>query len=515
MIHDVIINNWFTDNDKFQKWWFQGKTNIKSREHIQNILYKYNFEKEINWKENKQNCISGILLYDQYYRHIQQNNEYHEKNAVELVLYGIQKEWIPNEPHLLTFFFMPFRHTNNKYLVDYCKKFIEYKQLSDNSIYYNKFLNALSKTYNTKINKFISDKNNWLNYYTDYKDILCNEIEYEYEKNEMWIFNSNAWKCFINYIKNRDINKTLIISLSGGVDSMVFLYLCLLYRIENPLFKFTAIHINWNQRTESEKEANFLIEYMKNNEIPYLYKNINHLKRSNNRELFEKEGKKIRFTIYQEVIEKWNGDSIFLGHHKGDIVENVFTNMIYSKNITNLGKMKENMEINNSDIVLVRPFLKINKSDIYEVAKKNLIPFLKNTTPEWSNRGAIRKKIFPQIENHFGKRYEDGFMNMAKKSEELGILVNDYIINPYLDKIIKINENTYSFPYITKYPFVFYEIVFEKFMYSKDKQKIKTKALKSWYEIIKRNKEWKSFTFNPNCKIYVKDENTLFLEINI
>ena len=39
MINDVIINNWFTDNDKFQKWWFQGKTNIKSREHIQNILY--------------------------------------------------------------------------------------------------------------------------------------------------------------------------------------------------------------------------------------------------------------------------------------------------------------------------------------------------------------------------------------------------------------------------------------------------------------------------------------------
>ena len=66
------------------------------------------------------------------------------------------------------------------------------------------------------------------NYYTDYKDILCNEIEYEYEKNEMWIFNSNAWKCFINYIKNRDIHKTLIISLSGGVDSMVFLYLCIL-----------------------------------------------------------------------------------------------------------------------------------------------------------------------------------------------------------------------------------------------------------------------------------------------
>ena len=255
MINDVIINNWFTDNDKFQKWWFQGKTNIKSREHIQNILYKYNFENEINWKENKQNCISGILLYDQYFRHIHQNNEYHEKNAVELVLYGIQKEWIPNEPHLLTFFFMPFRHTNNKYLVDYCKKFIEYKQLSDKSIYYNKFLNALSKTYNTKINKFITDKNNWLNYYTDYKDILCNEIEYEYEKNEMWIFNSNAWKCFINYIKNRDIHKTLIISLSGGVDSMVFLYLFILYRIEKPLFKFTAIHINWNQRTESEKEA--------------------------------------------------------------------------------------------------------------------------------------------------------------------------------------------------------------------------------------------------------------------
>ena len=62
-----------------------------------------------------------------------------------------------------------------------------------------------------------------------------------------------------------------------------------------------------------------------------------------NRQLFEDEGRKIRFNIYKEVIMKTNGDSVFLGHHSGDIIENVFTNMVRGLNYLHLGKMEKEM----------------------------------------------------------------------------------------------------------------------------------------------------------------------------
>lgn len=511
----IILNKWFKEDNKYQKWWFQGNYNKDSQEYINESIIEisknYNLTDIEYWRKNNLNALEGILLYDQFYRHIKEHTSYHQKVAVNLVLFCIKNSWVPDIPHHLVFFLMPFRHTKNSSYINFCKNIITDKAKYNSSPYYTRFLNALEKN-KPEINNTIS---NYLDYYQEYNDILENNIEYNTNNyiinSDKYEYNKNAWKCFQQFIKDVPLNKTLIISLSGGVDSMVFLYLCQVYKEQTPSFNFTAIHINWNQREESTKESNFIIKYLMDHNIDYIYKDITHIKRSQNRELFEKEGRKIRFNSYKEALKKWNGYGIFLGHHKGDIVENVFTNMINSSHITNLGKMKEYMIID--EIPILRPFLTIDKSDIYDVAKNNLIPFFKNTTPEWSNRGAIRDKIFPTIENQFGKRYEDGFIKMAKKSDELGNMVNDCLIIPYMEEIIKISDNEYKLPFKTKYPQLFYELMFEKFMYSFNKPRIKNKALTGWF-INSRKDNWKPYTFSKNCVLKQTDNNYMIIYFN-
>ena len=81
--------------------------------------------------------------------------------------------------------------------------------------------------------------------------------------------------------------------------------------------------------------------------------------------------------------------------------------MLNGNHLLDLGKMK--YEANISDVLIVRPFLKINKLNIYDIASKYKIPFFKDTTPEWSNRGAIRNNIFPSIEARYPTPFISSF----------------------------------------------------------------------------------------------------------
>lgn len=350
--------------------------------------------------------------------------------------------------------------------------------------------------------------------FLQYEDILCDKIQYNELNNSDYLYSSTIWKCFINFIKHRNLEngeKTLIISLSGGVDSMVFLYLCNFYKKQNQLFKFGAVHINWNQRNESKREADFIQDYITENNILYHFENVVHLFRNENRELFESKGKELRFNLYKQLIEKWNGDSIFLGHHKGDIIENVFTNMLNGNHLLDLGKMKYESNING--VPIVRPFLDIIKSYIVDIASKYKVPFFKDTTPEWSNRGAIRNSIFPSIDKQFGKGYETGLLNMAKKSRDVGDMIARCLIEPYMNKIEYISETKIRLPYDKTYPLIFYEIMFEKLMYSIGKSKIRNKTLASWHNYTTKIDNWKPYSFSKNCKIVLDNNDYMLLYI--
>jgi len=43
---------------------------------------------------------------------------------------------------------------------------------------------------------------------------------------------------------------------------------------------------------------------------------------------------------------------------------------------------------------IIRPFLNIDKNKILNIAHNYCIPYLKNTTPTWSNRGKFRNKFY-------------------------------------------------------------------------------------------------------------------------
>ena len=76
----------------------------------------------------------------------------------------------------------------------------------------------------------------------------------------------------------------------------------------------------------------------------------------------------------------------------------------------------EKVSVNDS-IKFIRPMLDISKSEIYDYAHKNSIPYLPNSTPSWSMRGQIRDKVRPVL--------LEWHTNIFRSLESLATVVKD------------------------------------------------------------------------------------------
>lgn len=182
------------------------------------------------------------------------------------------------------------------------------------------------------------------------------------------------------------------VSLSGGVDSMVLAGL-----LKRTGVDVKAVHIVYGNREESYEEMEFVKEFCKEIGVPLYVYRIWGLRRSDvDREFYERMTRDIRFMVYKAV----GSEAVVLGHIQDDVVENVWTNIANCQHIHNLKKMEEwSVE---AGVQVWRPFLNVEKKDIYECSRLMRIPYLKNTTPSWSNRGKFRETFHGEVVKQYG-----------------------------------------------------------------------------------------------------------------
>lgn len=189
------------------------------------------------------------------------------------------------------------------------------------------------------------------------------------------------------------------VSFSGGVDSVG-----LLTGLKKVGKYVVAIHVEYVNREEASVEREYLQYYCATLGIPLYYRTIHYMKRKDaiiDRNVFEKETRDARFNLYKYVIDKEKLSGICMGHHMGDMVENVFTNMFKGRDTSDLTVMKESQIM--YDVQLFRPFLSITKDNIFDFAHYYCFRYFRNTTPDWSCRGVMRNKVLPAIKGQFGE----------------------------------------------------------------------------------------------------------------
>ena len=319
-----------------------------------------------------------------------------------------------------------------------------------------------------------------------------------------------------NEIKKNELYKTLkdfiepeknyIVSLSGGVDSMVVLFM--LYNIfEGKTSRFVTASVNYNQRSEATEEMKFLVDFLKLYKIKNYCKTVESVKRhssENTRKQFEETSQQIRYDLYREIIKKNDYDIdntiILLGHHKDDLRENILNNFMLGRKLTDLEVMKK--IVRKGDLTFGRPLLDYDKNEIYKISHRYDIPYFLDTTPDWSKRGLMRRKLLPLLREMYGDNFDNkldynGLQSNMLNNMMLGLIepfLNDLIITEIEDSIIFSWD---SEKYDEKNVFVWGERI-SRIMHRYGKRMIKRNSLE-----LLINKKYKNY--NMICKdVYVK-----------
>jgi tRNA(Ile)-lysidine synthetase-like protein len=485
MVLTSLYQLWF-DNKKI---WFSKNNDI--------LLSKF-FLLDIHYSLNtKEDYIGYILMLDQISRHYFRNTEsnhiltYYSYLATKYSNKLLLKYKNFTEEELL-FIYLPYRHIFdfkmiNKIICIYIQKYKNNNYIFFKNIIYSTITKSIYIKNRFIINNFIQTHNSYeISKFPYFQNIL--------EFNPLFKLKLNGHTFNIQ----KQYNKTLIVSLSGGVDSNVLLYIC--SKLSNNVI---AIHINYNNRKECDSEENFLKFYCKILKITLYIRKIDEIQRdmckdNGLRDIYEEITKKIRFDMYKQLQEKYitsNGKKtyIVLGHNLDDTFENIITNISKKQKYENLEGMSEFSDIDN--IHFWRPFLHINKETIIKYAYDIGIPFLKDSTPNWSQRGKIRDIIKPCLFQLNEFNFIKSLFDLSNQTESLINIINELCIPLLLNNlnnILPLNE------YIWKQ------------IFDKKEIKISNKCLKNFIEFIKKNNlnsekfKTQKFILNKKYKFEIK-----------
>ena len=200
-------------------------------------------------------------------------------------------------------------------------------------------------------------------------------------------------------------NSTIVIGLSGGPDSVFLLYF-LKEITQDYNLNLIAAHLDHEWRNESYKDADFCATIAKRLNIPCTIKKMSELdvpfKMKGSKEEL---GRRARRFFFEQVAQKYNAQSIALGHHLNDQEETFFIRLIRGTTLSGLSAMRPKAGL------YIRPLLETSKKEILQYLNDNELEYVVDLTniQESYLRNRIRKNVIPALQE-CDERFDQNFL---------------------------------------------------------------------------------------------------------
>jgi len=190
---------------------------------------------------------------------------------------------------------------------------------------------------------------------------------------------------FKTYLDRSIKEKSFLVAVSGGPDSLALTALSKIYSIEKKRDIFFVL-IDHGIRPESAKEAKAVKSLLKKKKINLtvlknkdkIYKNI------------QSNARNVRYKLLLNFCIKKKIKFILTGHHRDDQIETFLIRLSRGSGIQGLSSMKKISNLNNK-IKLIRPLLDEKKKDLSLLGKKYFGKIFKD--PSNINKKYLRTKI--------------------------------------------------------------------------------------------------------------------------
>ncbi len=226
---------------------------------------------------------------------------------------------------------------------------------------------------------------------------------------------------FIQYVNQHKLfskEQTILVAVSGGVDSVVLLHL-----LVNSGYKVTLAHCNFNLRdNESDSDEAFVRKLASSYKIQAHFIDFNTQKFAKENKLsIEMSARKLRYNWFNELLINNNYNFLATGHHLNDSIETIFLNLARGTGYKGI------IGISKKNINIVRPLLFATRTEIESYAKENDIEYRNDSSNEEEKylRNIVRKQIIPAFKK-LNPAFEQVMKNNITSLNDASLILDSY-----------------------------------------------------------------------------------------
>ena len=227
------------------------------------------------------------------------------------------------------------------------------------------------------------------------------------------------FKKFISEERLVTSGKTLLLAVSGGIDSVVLTDLS-----NRAGLKFAIAHCNFGLRgKESDGDEIFVNQLAKKHKVEF------HSKRFDTKAFaaehkvsIQMAARELRYQWFDKLLTENKYSELLVAHHKDDEVETFFINLIRGTGIAGLHGIALKRE------KIVRPLLFTNRKNIEKYARQNKLAYREDSSnaSEKYLRNKLRLKIIPLLKE-INPSLESGINKSIQRIREFEQLISETV----------------------------------------------------------------------------------------
>lgn len=228
----------------------------------------------------------------------------------------------------------------------------------------------------------------------------------------------------INFLASNDISnkQTIILSVSGGLDSMALLHLLKSYN-----YKVVVVHFNHQTRENNLKESLLVKELSDDYNYPFHLFDLD-IKGGN----FQATARELRYEHLRNIAKKYKTKYIATAHHLDDLAETVLMKITRGSNLYGYAGIHGIYE--EKGFVYLKPLLSYSKKELKEYVLNNDVKYLEDESNylDYYMRNRIRNTVIPILKqenaNFLNKIYD--YHSILKNSFDfIRKYANNYIVD--------------------------------------------------------------------------------------
>lgn len=262
--------------------------------------------------------------------------------------------------------------------------------------------------------------------------------------------------------------KKLLLAVSGGIDSMVLVYL-----FKQLQFDFAVAHCNFQLRgNESNGDEKFVKSICDSLSIPLFVQKFDTKQFAADYKLsIQLAARKLRYDWFYQLLEKDNFDYLLTAHHLDDSLETFLINFSRGTGLDGL------TGIPNQNDKIIRPLLVFSRNEIESFAKENAIQWREDSSNASDKylRNKLRhdivpvlKELNPNLLTSFEKTIENLKQsqslveNASKLVYKMVVEESDTLLKINLKELLKLpNYTAYLFQWLKQFEFTAWNDIYD------------------------------------------------------